>query len=275
MRRRGPCWTSHFPHRGVAALPVPARIGAALDAVKLFPVLILFATAALPVQAATAFDAIKLLPKAEAKKLARIEAREGTPDPERWYLLTYDELSETGLREFVVASGEVVASRTLSQFAETVQPEDVIGADAVRFDSDKAAQLAHLFATANHMTIASMHYQLRKSGPEAVPLWTVTCVNPSGQELGRLVVSATRGSVISHEGFAVQPPLPTPALAPVAAATPAPAVKPKPKPKASTKLPVATPIPIDPPAVAERPGFFDRVRGSIQKVLPGKKTEER
>lgn len=255
---------------------VPARIRAALDATKPFLFFVLSATAAHPAWAASALDAVKLLPRTEAKKLARIEGREGTPDPERWYLLTYDELSETGLREFVVASGEVVASRTLSQFAETVQSEDVIGPEAVKFDSDKAARLAQLFATANHMTIAAMHYQLRKSGPEAVPLWTVTCINPAGQELGRLVVSATRGSVISHEGFAIQPPLPPPAPASIAAATPAPTVKPKPKRKTPSEMPTATPMPVEaPPAVAERPGFFDRMRGSIQKVLPGKKTEER
>jgi hypothetical protein len=152
-----------------------------------------------------------------------------------------------------------------------VEAEEVIGGEVVRFDSDKAVRVAQLYAAANHVTVAAFHYQLRKAGPDAVPLWTVICVDAAGQEVGRLVVSATKGSVISHDGFAIEPPLPPPVTA-----TPAPVAKVKPKRKPD--IPVATPIPVEPPApapVADRPGFFDRVRGSIQKVLPGRKTEER
>ena len=51
----------------------------------------------------TALDAIKLLPKTEAKKIARIEARDGTPAPDRWYVIAFDEKSESGVREYAVA----------------------------------------------------------------------------------------------------------------------------------------------------------------------------
>src|SRR6476620_4896310 len=80
--------------------------------------------------AQTAFDALKLLPKGVGKNLARIEAREGTPGPERWHILVHDAQSENGLREFVVADGKLVADRTLSQFAEKLTDDDVIGAEA-------------------------------------------------------------------------------------------------------------------------------------------------
>jgi hypothetical protein len=263
---------------GIAAMRVADRMRAALPLTRLLTILLVFAAIVARAPAATALDAVRFLPKGEAKKLARIEGREGAPAPDRWYLLIHDELSETGLREYVVVAGEVVASRTLSQFAETLTPEDVIGGEVVKFDSDKAARLVQLYAAANQLTVTAIHYQLRKAGPDAVPLWTLHCVDATGKEVGRLVVSATRGSVISHDGFAVEPPLPTPAPTP-ATPTPAPVAKAKPKPKIkppAPELPTATPIPMEaPPAVAERPGFFDRVRGSIQKVLPGKKAEER
>lgn len=242
-----------------------------MDATKLLTILILSATLGLRAHAETALDALRLLPKGEAKKLARIEAREGAPEPERWHLLTYDEQSETGLREYVVAAGEVVASRQLSQFAESVQSEEVFGGEAVKFDSDRAAQVAQLYAAANQAAVATIHYQLRKAGSDAVPLWTLICLDPAGRELGRIVVSATKGSVIAHDGFPVDPP-------PSALAAPALTSRPKPKKKAPATPPAeAQPgAPVEPPpAVAERPGFFDRVRGSIQKVLPGKKSEDR
>lgn len=243
-----------------------------MDSIKLLTILIFSAAIVACASAATALETVKLLPRGEAKKLARIEGRDGAPDPERWHFLVHDETSETGLREYVIAAGEVVASRNLSQFAETLAEEDVIGGDAVKFDSDKAARLAQLFAAANTVSIGTIHYQLHKAGADAAPLWTLTCLEAGGRELGRLVVSATKGTVISHDGFAIEPPLPTPAPA-----TPSPLVKAKPKPKPTKpEVPVATPIPVDAPAPdADRPGFFDRVRGSLQKVLPGKKTEER
>src|SRR5438046_3902324 len=73
----------------------------------------------------TALDALKLLPKGMGKNLARIEAREGTPVPERWHILVHDAQSENGLREFVVADGKLVADRTLSQFAEKLTDDDI------------------------------------------------------------------------------------------------------------------------------------------------------
>ncbi len=228
----------------------------------------------------TAIDALKLLPKGESKKLARIEARDGTPDPERWYLLTHDEKSENGLREFVIAAGEVVASRNLSQFVESVQPADVFGGEALKFDSDKVAKITQQYALANNASVAVMHYELRKDGPEAVPLWTVTCVDDAGAELGRIVVSAGKGSVISHDGFPVDPPSPLVTAAPP---TPTPVPRPKVKPKTQATAVVAVERepeirraePLPPKEPEPKPGFLQRMSGSIQKALGGKGTEER
>ena len=46
--------------------------------------------------AETAFDAIKELPKDQAARIARIEGRDGTPDPDRWYILTQDPKADNG-----------------------------------------------------------------------------------------------------------------------------------------------------------------------------------
>lgn len=210
----------------------------------------------------TALDAIKLLPKAEAKKIARIEAREGTPAPERWYVIAFDEKSESGVREYAVAGGEIVATRALSQFAEALRPEDVVGGDAVRIDSDKAAKLAQQYALANNATVASLNYELRRDGEGAAPLWTVTCLDEAGKELGRVVVSAGKGNVISHEGFAVEPG--------------APVGKEKVKTQASPIVgaePVVV-LPENEPRTRraeepERKGFLGRVGSTLKKTFTG------
>ena len=153
----------------------------------------------------SALNAIKQLPRGEAKKIARIEARDGTPTPERWHILVNDPKDENGLHEYVVSGGEVVASRNLSQFAESLKPTDVIGSSNVKVDSDKLSILAQQYAVANNVAIAKLNYSLSKEGADAAPLWTVTCLDEAGKQLGQIVVSAGKGVVVSHDGFTADP----------------------------------------------------------------------
>lgn len=155
--------------------------------------------------ATTALSAIKLIPKGDAKRVARIEARDGNPTPERWYILVQNPGEETGVHEYVVAGGEVVASRTISQFAETLKPEEVLTGDAVRIDSDRAGKLAQQYALANNVIPATLNYQLRKDESDGTPVWNVTCIDEAGKALGGVVVAANKGAVLSHNGFPLEP----------------------------------------------------------------------
>jgi hypothetical protein len=153
----------------------------------------------------TALQAVKLLPNDAPARLARIEAFEGDPAPERWHILVHDSKEPNGLHEYVVANGEVVASRAVSQFAEELKEDDIIGGDAIKVDSDRAATIAKQFAAANKVVLGSCNYELKKDGEDAVPLWRVTCLDPKGEEFGQISISATKGSVVRHEGFASVP----------------------------------------------------------------------
>lgn len=244
--------------------------------------LFLLLLAAAPLRAQmSALDALRLLPRGDGKRLARIVARDGTPVPERWHFLVHDAKAENGLREYVVAGGEVVASREVSQFAEGLRAEDVVGADAVKVDSDRAAKQVQQYAELNKLTVKTLHFELKKSATG--PLWTVACLDAAGKEVGQLVISASRGTVVSHPGFAAEPtPLPpiTPApeekpRLPVIAAT-APKATAAPKiasaPKA-TPVPVAVAIPVEPPVAPaatpepKKPGILNRVGSGLQKVF--------
>lgn len=161
-------------------------------------------------QDTTALAALKLIAKDRAVRLARIEARDGTPNPDRWYFLVHDPADENGVREFVVANNEIVAARPLSQFAEKLQPQDVIGGAAVKIDSDQLAKMLRQYAQANGATIGKINYELKKEGADAAPVWKVSGLDESDQRVGELVVTAGKGNVISHEGFAVSPPAATP-----------------------------------------------------------------
>jgi hypothetical protein len=218
----------------------------------------------------SAIAAIRLLPKDAQKNLARIEARDGNPWPTRWYLLVHDAAEVRGLREFVVADGELKAGRSLSQFADGLTKAEVVGGDAVKLNSDDAVGFAAKFALANGVRLGTVNYELAKTGTPPAAAWRLTCYDPEGKLLGSVTLHATRKSFISQEGFAAVPPelvisqksgdsrnaqrskttSPT-ANAPVAAR---PVVVPKPAPAPVRARPVATPTP--------KPGPIRRIFGA-------------
>ena len=237
-------------------------------------------------QGKSAIAALKLLPKDAAKRLARIEAREGAPWPERWYLLVHDPAAQVGLREYVVADGALTASRTLSQFADELKPADVIGADVVKFDSEAVASLAARFSMANGARLGSVNYELGKYGENDTPAWRATVMNEKGDPLGVLIITAQKGVVERHDGFDNKPveivaekPVVTkpevvkpPAVKPEVAKTPAGdplkpflVAKPTPAPPVPKIVQRPTPEPTPRPNALKR--FGNTVGGGVKKLF--------
>lgn len=208
----------------------------------------------------SAYSALKLLPRGEAKQVARIAARDGTPTPERWYILVNDPKDENGVHEYVVAGNEIVASRNVSQFAEVLRPSDVYGGEPMRVDSDRAAQIAREYTDANALEIASMNFELRKDGRGSALLWNVTCLDQAGKELGHVFVTANKGTVVSHEGFTADPV----GIVKEKPRTQAPAVASIRAVRVEPARPAPTPEP------TRKPDFFHRLGGSVQKFFTGR-----
>jgi hypothetical protein len=154
---------------------------------------------------ASALTAFKLVPAEKAAGVARIVGREGTPVPARWYFITRDAAEPNGLREYVAAKGELVAARPISQFVSKVDEGDVLGIANVKVDSDAVAAMAKDYAAANGAPLGMFNYELIREGAEAAPVWKVTCLDSAGKQLGVVVVTATKGVVVSHDGFPVEP----------------------------------------------------------------------
>jgi hypothetical protein len=217
---------------------------------RFFLVLLLAVTTA---SATTALNALRTLLPEQSRNVALITAREGTPEPDRWHVIVYDQTSDNGLREYVIADGRRVASRPVSQFIEKLSSSDVMGPDAIKVDSDRVVKMALQYGVANNKTIAALHFDLRKNPTDGMPMWTVICANLGGTEVGRLVISAARGNVLSHPGFDAEPSPET--VGDRAAATPAPVRPEDDKPFAPKK--VATPLPLATP----KPPLFRRLFG--------------
>ena len=154
---------------------------------------------------ATAIGALGLLPAEAANHVARIEGPDGRPFPERWYVLVHDAAAPRGLREFVFSGGKLVTGRTLSQFADTLSADDVIPASAVKINNDQAAGIAAQFAIANNKQMGSVRYELARGAVPGVPVWRLTCMGPDGQTIGTLTLHATKGSLLSFQGFEKSP----------------------------------------------------------------------
>ena len=214
----------------------------------------------------TALDAVKLLPREHRARVARIEARDGSPAPERWHVLVNDRAAENGLKEYVVAEGAIVAERRISQFAESLAPDQILG-DGVRFNSDRAAELVQRYAQANDIIVASIGYQLRRDGQAAVPLWRLTCYSALGREIGSLTITATKGAVISHQGFTVEP-------APVVAEKPRETEKPREKPRPAPVAQVVREAPLQPFREAQPPPPPPKKPNVLQRLFGGKKPEQ-
>jgi hypothetical protein len=213
--------------------------------------------------AASALEALRLLGPDYLQNLALVAARDGSPEPQRWHILLHDPRAETGLREIVVTDGKKTAERSVSQFAERLTAADILGPDSVRIDSPQLGKLALQFGLANQLNVSALHYDLRKSGPEAAPLWTVTCLDANGSEVGKLIVSATRGTVLMHPGFAEAPEPLVPIAAPSKIPNPGEReVAAKRNPGSTAPKRRATPAP---PAPTPKPGMFQRLFGGGQK----------
>lgn len=199
----------------------------------------LLASAVASTSAATALSALRFLPPEISHSVSVVAGREGRPEPERWHILVQDSGAENGLREVVVGNGRRLANRTVSQFAEKLTPADIFGPDTARVDSDQAATTALRYGAANNASISMLHYDLRK-GSDGALVWTVTCIDLAGIEIGKLVISATKGTVLLHQGFPTEPG----SEKPVAEAPPAPLKAPPTSSEpAPASAPTATPSP--------------------------------
>jgi hypothetical protein len=155
------------------------------------------------VEVQTALNALKAVPPGNGERLARIDGCDGTPTPERWHFLIYDPQTENGYREYVVADGQVVAEREVSQFGSEFQSTDIIG-NTFRIDSDRVARLALRYAAANNLSVASMNYEMRR-GSLAGPVWEITCFDRDSRPVGWLLVNADDESVLARTGFSKSP----------------------------------------------------------------------
>lgn len=153
----------------------------------------------------SAFEAMKLLPMEDAKRLALIVGCEGEPTPARWHFLVYDEKAENGYREYVVADQKLIMQREFSQFATEIRAADALADQPIEWDSSQIEEITRGYVLANKSEVHAVNYELRKAATEETAVWKVLCMNKEREPIGSLVISATEGKVLAHQGFPQEP----------------------------------------------------------------------
>jgi len=221
-------------------------------------------------QELSAMAALQLLPKTAFADLARIEAYDGDPVPDRWYFLVYDAAAPVGLREYTVERGRLVSDRTISQLANSLKPADVIGTKGVIADSDYALKVCERFLVANNIKPGVFDYKLVNNESPAAPVWQVTCIDTRGDQTGTVIVNALDGTLVVHTGFAVAPDLSDLAAPGSSAPVEVTTIPPPTKPFLSTNRNTAKRTnPSSKPKSEEKPAGLNKLKGSVKKLFGG------
>jgi len=158
---------------------------------------------ALPVLAQTdrqlpAYEALRTVARVKGQdwlgRLVEMRGVDGDPQPVRWLLTFRDDSARGSVREFAVARQGIVSERAPVRAAGL--PSSVMSARSLNLDSTGAFAAANKQATQSKLGFASVNYLLQNR--DGVPAWLVQMFDSSGTEVGKVVVSARDGSLISR-----------------------------------------------------------------------------
>ena len=158
---------------------------------------------ALPVLAQTdrqlpAYEALRTVARVKGQdwlgRLVEMRGVDGDPQPVRWLLTVRDDSARGSVREFAVARQGIVSERAPVRAAGV--PSSVMTARSLNLDSTGAFAAANKQATQSKLGFASVNYLLQNR--DGVPAWLVQMFDSSGTEVGKVVVSARDGSLISR-----------------------------------------------------------------------------
>lgn len=150
--------------------------------------------------ASTAYDALRTVQQTRGQsvmnQLIELRGDTGKPQPQSWIVLMNDPAARSGIREFVVSSGDIRSERTPLRRVGSAQPATTLDFSRLNLDSDGAFKLAESQAVRMRVGFNSVNYTLRMNESMGAPEWTLRLVDHMGAPVGSLRVSAVDGKVI-------------------------------------------------------------------------------
>jgi len=134
-----------------------------------------------------------------------VTGKTGTPEPKEWVVVARDTDDLGTLHKLTVADGQVIADVQSMNAYESFRQGVSIDPTQVRVDSGDAYLIAEPIAAANSKIIGHVDYALTVRGKDSAPIWTLNCFDLNGGFLGKVVLLATTGYVLSQPGFKNSP----------------------------------------------------------------------
>lgn len=177
------------------------------------------------VEASTAYDALRSIQATRGQtvmsQLIEVRGETGAPQPQRWTVLMADPTARSGIREFIVARGEIQSERTpLRQFGVDASAP-TLDFSRLNLDSDGAFKVAESQAVRTRVGFNSVDYTLR-SDESGAPIWSLRLFDYMGAPVGTLQVSAVDGKIVQPLQLDADARVITESARPRAARTPAP-----------------------------------------------------
>lgn len=162
---------------------------------------LLIATSALvgavQAQVNSAYSALRTAQRvASTGSLVEVKGERGEPQPQQWVILYNDPQARGGVREVVVANGEVVSQRTPLNGYSGITSQPSIKLSRLNLDSEAAFQIANKQAQQRQVGFNWVDYNLRAESTTGSPVWVMRLFDNMGAQVGTMQVSAEDGSVV-------------------------------------------------------------------------------
>lgn len=224
---------------------------------------------------ATAYDALRAIQSTRGasvmSQLVDVRGETGMPQPQFWTILMKDPEARAGIREFVVASGEIRSERTPLRRLGREESKPVLDFARLNLDSDGAFKLAESQAKLMRAGFHSVDYLLQTDEISGAPVWDIRLFDHMGAPVGDMRISAVDGTLIQPLRLDGDARVITESARPKSARTP----KPTPAPEAA-RQPMGGVLGVvsrTAGTVAERTKDVSIiVAGTVEEVLTGERT---
>lgn len=149
--------------------------------------------------AGTALDAVRALPAEAQKRVVKLTADNGVPNPPAWYFTTRSAENADGFMSYTVEGGEVTRRKPTLDLRIAFGEYSPINFGTVHVDSPGAWTIATRYAAEQGQQLASASFALQQQGADASPVWSVWCYAPDGSYIGLVKLLADSGDVIFAE----------------------------------------------------------------------------
>ncbi len=145
----------------------------------------------------TALNAIQAIPAEYEDAIVKVSCSGAAPDPQQWLILAYQDEVGDGPKEFKVINGQVDGSHESFKIGTMVAHATPIDTTQVKVDSPQILAIAQQVCEEAGRSMNSGDASLTQDGGGASPVWSVTCYDASGKNIGSIRISAVDGSIFS------------------------------------------------------------------------------